>query len=475
LGSITSTTGMLVSQSTAMGVGTVYACVRRRAQDAARCLPSLYSVEADGSRSIIETHPVLDLFSRPNRVQTWFEFAEQMNVALLLRQNAYAAILRDRRGNPIELIPINPDAVMVLEAADGEIFYNVNRIGLWQLAVLRGFDVAIPAEDMLHLRGITFNSLVGVSTIGLGRDAIGLAIGQEQQAARWMANGARPSGILHSAKQLSDDAAKRLRDRWNEYKSGVQNVGQTAVLEDGVEWKPMQMTSVDLEFWKGREFQTEDICRFFGVPPYKVFVTGGASTRSIPQQDQDYVNSTIAPDLERWEYKIERTFDLDLKKIKVHFDEGQLLRADILTRRNAARIGILSGLTTPNEERRAEALPPMPGADRLLVPSNTAALGSDMTGVAPDGAGAPADGVLPDPGAGTSGDQPGTEDLEAQRAAAVVHRLAIPDATVEPPRALPLDLTLNVDARPAPLRRRTGTLRKNDDGTLALELVEAAD
>ena len=152
-------------------------------------------------------HVIAKLFMRPNRQQTWFEFWQQMMIGYLLRGNAYAAILRDRRGNPVELIPINPDAVMVLEASDGSIFYNVNRIGLWQIAMLRNMPVAVPEEDMFHLRGISFNSLVGVSTIGLARDAIGLAMGLEQQASRWVGNGARPSGVLKAKTRLSEPAA----------------------------------------------------------------------------------------------------------------------------------------------------------------------------------------------------------------------------------------------------------------------------
>ena len=160
-----------------------------------------------------------------------------MMIGYLLRGNAYAAILRDRRGNPVELIPINPDAVMVLEASDGSIFYNVNRIGLWQIAMLRNLPVAVPEEDMFHLRGISFNSLVGVSTIGLARDAIGLAMGLEQQASRWVGNGARPSGVLKSKTRLSEPAAMRLKQQWQAFTGGLQNVGQTAVLEEGVEWQ----------------------------------------------------------------------------------------------------------------------------------------------------------------------------------------------------------------------------------------------
>jgi HK97 family phage portal protein len=328
-----------------------------------------------------------------------------MMIGYLLRGNAYAAILRDRRGNPVELIPINPDAVMVLEALDGSIFYNVNRIGLWQIAMLRNMPVAIPEEDIFHLRGISFNTLVGVSTIGLARDAIGLAMGLEQQASRWVGNGARPSGVLKAKTRLSEQAAMRLKQQWQAFTGGLQNVGQTAVLEEGVEWQAVQLTSVDLEFIQQRNLQIADIARYYDVPLSRLGVVGSASSKITPaEEEQSYVNHTVMPDLVIAEQKFMQVFGLDKEGIEVDFDEGQLLRADIMTRYNAARLGVLTGILTPNEVRRSEGLPPMEGGDKLMVPANTAALGSDMTGTAPDAAGRPAGGNPPAPGVSTSGD-----------------------------------------------------------------------
>jgi HK97 family phage portal protein len=410
LGSVQSASGLLISQATAMAVSTVYACVNRLATDLARCTPSLYTLNDDGSRKSVTNHPLCALFDTPNRQQTWFEFAWQMWVGHLLRGNGYAAVKRDRKGNPNQLIAINPDAVMVLEASDGSIFYNVNRIGLWQIAMLEEFPASISEDDLLHLRGLTFNSLVGVSTIGLARDAIGLAMGQEQQASRFVGNGARPSGVLKSPKTLSDTAANRLKAQWDAFSSGVQNVGKTAVLEDGVEWQQLQLTSVDLQFNDARANQILEVCRFFGMPPHKVGVNDRGAVQNIAAQDQDYVNTAVSQKLVLAEQKFRQYFGLVEEGIYVDLDETQLLRADILTRRNAARLGILSGLTTPNEERKAERLPPMPDADRLLVPANTAALGSDMTGTAADGAGKPPAGQVPAPATSTNGTQPGTED-----------------------------------------------------------------
>src|SRR5579872_2661524 len=88
LGSVPSASGMLVSQATAMTVSAVYRAVYVRANDVARCGPSLYSESGDGTRTKIEEHPIARLMRRPNRVQTWFEFVRDLWVAYLLRGNA---------------------------------------------------------------------------------------------------------------------------------------------------------------------------------------------------------------------------------------------------------------------------------------------------------------------------------------------------------------------------------------------------
>lgn len=389
LGAMPASSGAIISQATAITVPAVYACVSVRSEDVARCAPRLYRPLGDGSREEVKDHPVARLFRRPNKLQTWFEFCEQMHTGLLLRGNAYAVILRDRRGRPEQLIPVNPDAVMVLEAADGQIFYNVNRVGLYQIAVLRDFPQSIPSEDIFHLRGIAFNGTVGLNRLGVARDAVGVAMGLMQQAARWMNNGARPSGVLQTDKSLTQQAADRLKASWNSLFTGIQNVGSVAVLEEGLKWTPMSLTSVDLQFIEQRKLSVLDVCQFFRTPPHKIGVTDHNSKMNQSQADQDYYNSVVAPDLERWEQKFVRTFDLDEEDLIVDFDESPLLRTDIMTRINIGRLAVMSGLMSPNEWRMTEHLAPVEGGDKVLAPVNLAALGSDMTGTAPDGAGRP--------------------------------------------------------------------------------------
>lgn len=347
----------------------------------------------------VTTHPVARLFVRPNEWQTWTEFCRQMHAAYLLRGNAYAVILRDGRGNPTALIPVNPDTVSHYEAPDGYLFYCVARGSTFLNAILRDAPLMIPEDDIFHLRNLGFNMLVGLSLISIARDSFGVALGLEQQAARFMSNGARPSGVLQTEKKLSDDAATRLRAQWEQLRSGIQNAGRTAILEEGLEWKPMQLSSVDLEFISQRNFSVSDVARWFDMPLYKLGVPAEMSRIKFDDADQAYVNTTIMPDLDAWEQKFSQKFGLDKQGFIADFDERRLLRAAEATRINNQRLKIMSGISTQNECRAENGDPPLPGGDVLLTPVNLASSGSDMSGTAPDGAGRPDGGTLPDPGA----------------------------------------------------------------------------
>jgi HK97 family phage portal protein len=435
LGSTPSASGLLISQGTAMAVSSVYACVTIISQDVARCTPRLFRVDpATRKRELVTDHPVAKFFRAPNPYQTWFEFCEQMTAAEKLRGNAYAVRRHDGRGRFMDMIPVNPDAVLVLESFDGQIFYNVNRIGLWQIAMLRDFPSSIAAEDMFHLRGLSFNSLVALSTIGVARDAVGLAMGLEQQASRFMQNGSRPSVLLQTKGRLTEEAAKRLKQQWRDLTAGIQGVGQTAVLEEGIEAKPLQLTSVDLEFMAQRNFGVADISRFYRVPPFKLGLDGLRGV-NIDQVNQDYVNNTIMPELHRWEQKLAQVFDLDAQGLEVSFDETALLRADITTRYAAARIALGgAAFATLNEVRAGEGWPDIPGGDEVTRPVNVATVGSDKTGTAPDGAGRPAaseggvpgaDHVPPAPSASRAAQADNEEANSVQHAAEVLAKAGL--------------------------------------------------
>lgn len=394
-------TGVSVTQTTAMQASTVMACVSILSEDVAKLPAHVYRRRPDGGQDIVKDHPVERLLQKPNAWQTRFEFIEQMQAALLLRKNAYAPILRDGRGKPIALIPVNPDRVILFEAPGGGLFYSVARHGPHDMAVLQSFPLMIPAEDMLHLRGLSRDGLTGMSLIGMARESIGLSLAQQEHAARLFGNGARPGGILRTEQKLDPGGIARLKADWQQLYGGVSNDGKTAVLEQGLEWQPLGMTNTDAQFLESRRFSVEEIARLFRMPLHKLGVEskGGTAGTAI-QADQDYMNSVVSSYVERWEAKIDDALGLAEEDLFCAFDISRFLRADIGTRYGAYRTGIVGSFMTPNQARRLEGWPDDPNGDVLLQPVNMAPLGFVPAG---PGAG-PGSDMTGDPAAGGKGD-----------------------------------------------------------------------
>ncbi|WP_316234649.1 phage portal protein [Bradyrhizobium sp. SZCCHNR1020] len=380
-----SVTGVAINQFTALNATAVMAAVTILAEDVAKLPWSLYqNAEGEGRREF-QNHYLYDLLQEPNDYMNGLEFREMMQVALALRGNAYAPIIRDGRARPIELIPVNPDWCQMWEAPTGELFYRVTPNGLHAMAKLRSLPSLIPAADMLHIRGFSSNGLLGASRIVLAREAIALSIAQEQQAARWMGNGAQPSGILTTDQKLGDAAAKRMAQDWKNMHSGLANSGKTAVFEQGLKFEKLSMTTADLDFINSRKFQLEEVARIFRVPLYMLGVTVGETKGNLAQKGQEYVNYTLTGYTNRWAAKYSQTFGLRRDRLSVGFDFRALTEADISSRINDWRIAIMSMIATPDEARIDLGMRPQGGeAAKLHFPQNMAAAGSQSTGTQAD-------------------------------------------------------------------------------------------
>lgn len=403
-------TGIHVNQITAMQVTAVMGCVSILAEDVAKLPAHVYRRLSNGGKKIVADHPLERLLQQPNGYQTRFEFVEQMMAALVLRGNAYAPIVRDGRGKPVALIPVNPDQVWLYEAPDGSLFYMVARQSPHDIAMLKTLPLMVPAEDMLHIRWLSVgaqNGLWGVSRIGLAREAIALSLSQQELAARLSGNSTNLGGILETEKSLTEAAAARLKKNWKDKYGGIGKAGETAILEDGLKWKPLGMTAQDAEFVASRDFQVLEICRIFRMPPHKVGVLVRGMGPSIEQLDQDYMNNTVSSYLERWEAKLAQTFGLtdESADLFVEFDVSRFLRASMQTRLNALGTGVVRMIYTPNEARRAEGLPDVDGGDTLYQPVNVAPIGftpgagAALAGPGSDQTGAAAEGGAGDPAA----------------------------------------------------------------------------
>lgn len=402
-----SVTGIQVNQQSAMQATAVMACVSVLSEDVSKMTPGLWRIVdmlgyPNAGRLPATNHPLYDLLHSPNDWQTWPEFCRMMMVGYLLRGNAYAVILRDNGGQPKVLVPINPDRVQLWESPSGAIFYMVTRAGLHEMAVLKSQPLLIPEEDIFHLKDLSANGLVGMSRIAIAREAIAISLGMQMQQARLIGNGARPSGVLSTDKTMNDKTLDRIKADWIAFQSGLVNSGKTVILEQGLKWQQLSLSAADMQFIQSMNFQLQEICRMFRVPPRMIGDMTKGPRGNITEESQDYRNSVLTSHSDIWEARFDKKFELRKSNLAVHMDEKRLLQGNQTARFANHRTGILSGFVKPNEARIAEGMNPVEGGDQLYPPANLAAVGSDTTGGGADGGGRPsndgtgADQVLPD-------------------------------------------------------------------------------
>ncbi|QAY96698.1 phage portal protein [Methylovirgula ligni] len=387
-----SATGVAINQTNALSATTFYACVMMLSEDVAKLKPLLFQPRDDGGRNLVTKHWLVDLLRKPNDWQSGFEFRQMMMVQLLLRENAYAVICRTKGGRPYKLIPVNSDRVAIWEAPSGELFYRVTPLGLHEMAELRDQPFLIPAEDVFHLRGLSINGLLGSSRIVLHKDAVGLAIAQEQQQSRWMQADSNPGGILTTNARLGPGTAERIAKDWRTLHSGMSNSGKVAVLEQGLKFNKLGMSAADMDFINGRNYQRQDIALLFRIPPHMIGIVQGRSAAGVvDQQAAEYLNFTLTGHTQRFSDKADLAFNISGMGMFLDWDYSILTRADQATRYQNYQKMIAGGFGTPNEARIDDGKNPMPDGDKLWKPTNIAYAGSDVGGTAPEGAGRPSE------------------------------------------------------------------------------------
>jgi len=346
--------GEPVNQDQALKISTVWACVGLISESIAMLPAVVYQRMSNGGRQRADNHPLFDLVHRqPNQTQTAFEFFEQMTGYVAMRGNAYSKILPGARGFADQLEPVHPDKVRVEKLTDGTLRYRI-----------QGEDKPYLDSEILHLRGRSKDGILGLDPVSYARESFGLALAGEKYGARFFGNSANPGGVLQTDKSLDDNAARKLKAQWEAAHAGA-NQHRVAVLEDGVKWQQMSIDPRNAQFLEGREFQAEDVCRWFRVPPHMVGLTSKATTwgSGIEQMSMGFVTYTLMPWLVRWQQAISRDLILAPNTYFVDFVVDALLRGDTLARYNAYEIAKRNNWMSANEIRQRENMNPISGGD----------------------------------------------------------------------------------------------------------------
>lgn len=372
--------GAAVNTTTALQVSTMFACARVIADGLSQVPFKVHRVTGKNREEAVD-HPAYWLLAKqPNEWQSSFEFREQIALHLVFNGNAFVFVNRARDGRLLELLPYEPGCVTVKRATDMGLTYTVR--------LVEGKTIEIPAANMWHLRGPSWNGWMGLDAVRVAREALGLALATEEHAARMFSNGARPGGILSTEMALKDDQIVKLRDAWQQTMGGGANAYRTAILAGGLKWISMAQENDKAQFLETRRLQIEEICRFVRVMP--IMIGAGEKTTTYASVEQmliAHVTHTLMP----WFKRVEDSADINLLGMQAvkdgyytKFTAAALMRGSARDRGEFYRTLYGIGSINPNEIRALEDLNPYDGGDEYRVPLNMV-----DPGAAPDPGGTP--------------------------------------------------------------------------------------
>lgn len=373
LGQASSKSGVPITWKTALQASTALACAKVIAEGIAQVPFKMFKERLGGGMDAARDHNLYELLSlKPNDWQTSFELREQIGLHLAFMGNAYIYKVRGLGGRIVELLPFEPNSV------------EVKRDG-WERSYVvctpKGERIKVAAEDMWHLRGLSWDGVSGLEGIKLAREAIGLSLSLEEHGARMFSNGAKPGGILTTEANVNAEQVKALRDNWQETQGGNANAYRTAILTNGLKWQSLALTGVEAQHFEQRRLQVEEVCRFFRVMPIMVMQADKAATyASSENMFIAHVVHTLMP----WYERIEQSAAVNLLSAD---ERGQgyyfkFMAQALMRGASAARADYFSralgsggspAWMTQDEVRALEEMNPMGGgAAQLPTPSNVA-------------------------------------------------------------------------------------------------------
>jgi len=309
----------------------------------------VYRTLPDGGKELAPQHKASRfLTTQPNRLMSGDEFFEAVTAGLLLWGNAFILKEFDESNqNLMNLWPITPSRVRVgRDPQTGWPQYYVDGRGPYT------------NDTIIHIRGLSFDGLVGLSPIQQARQTLAIHSALEEYSGRFWGNSARPSGVLKHPNHLTAEAAERLRAQWNSAHGGLGNAAKVAILEEGMSFEAMSLPAEDAQLVETLHLGDIRIAQLFRIPPRMLMadVKDSFTYSSAEWEAIDFVKWS----LRRWLVRIENALLRDQAIFSSNgldanyfckFDTSQITRGD-RSGQAATDIALLqAGVLTVDEVR----------------------------------------------------------------------------------------------------------------------------
>ena len=353
-----------VNATSAMKISALFACVNQRAES----IGGLPIQIRDKAKNILTDHPLYYLLHHsPNSWMVPCGYMS-MNVAQMdLLGNCVSVIKRDTSGDPISLLPYDPDCAS----------YEFTKSGsrrTWKLGVEEFKD-----EEILHVPSFSMNGQWGDSRLTTGAKILRAQLDADTAAMTAFRNGLKVGTFFKDERQVEFTQQQRLDFEQRLAVFGrPENGGKNMTLPKGIvpiEGFQFRISPQDAQLLESRGFGIEEICRLFNVPPLLIHhITKSSSWASSSENiNLFFLIYSLLPTIIRCEQYLEKKLlsPADVAKgIQIKFSLQGLMRGDMKTRQAFYASGLQNGWLNRNEVRDLEERGTIPGGDKYTVQLN---------------------------------------------------------------------------------------------------------
>lgn len=344
----------------------IYAAVNARATSVAQAKLRVYVRLPNGERREVEASEagagrVVQLFNRPNPLQTWWQWIYKQQVYLDLTGDCYFLKDRTGMGRIDKLWILLPDKITITLSAEGVPTF-LHNLGLGQRDTFE-------ADQIGHgLYPDPQSEIYGVSPLQAATEAVNVHRAIHESQDKTFSQGADPSLLITADQELGAEQIERIRTQLKAKYEGSGNAGKSLLLGGGLKATPWRMSPKEMNYLESGKMNREELLGVYGVSEAILGILENANRASSASADYNFKGNTITPLLRQWQdlltIEVCQAFD---ERLFCEFDSVIPLDEQALHTRRMEDVE--AGIITRNEAREERGNDPSleENADALLV------------------------------------------------------------------------------------------------------------
>ena len=297
---------------------------------------------------------------RPNPYLDAWHFKYIIVANMLLNGNSYVEIVRDDKGQPIELYHMQNSTVSI-EQIDDKIKYNY--------IDERDGHVRFDTEDVLHFRMFSMDGFNGYSPLFALANEIGISMGSKKFLDEFFKNGGTSTAILkYEDGRYSDEELAIIRQNFEN--SQLKNNNGLVMLDDTMTFDRLKVPTEVLNFLNSYKFSTQQVAKAFGLPLSKLGIE--TVNTSLKDSGIEYYRSTLYPIFSMMNAEIEeKLFSRAPYEVTLDYDVTRLIDSDPEVKLERVTQLFTKKIITLDEARAQFGLKPVENGSEPLADLNT--------------------------------------------------------------------------------------------------------